>query len=533
MREFLLDTLLWTGVLMALVLLIRRPVSRRFGPGYAYMLWAIPFVRLVMPPIVLPAWLRPVDAAQAVAVPQNLAPSDMVALAAQVPTTQVHVASSFDYGFWLMALWLAGAAIFLARRFQQYFQLRRQMLSKSRPVGEIGKVRLVETPLAEGPVAFGVFDKIVALPVGFMAGEDRLARDLALDHELSHHRGHDLMVNFLVQPLFALHWFNPLGWVGWRALRRDQESACDARVVEHRTPDQRAAYANVIACYAGVKSFSSRPPLAAAMACPVLGDKSIVQRLRNLSMSDITPRRRLLGRVLIGGAALALPLTASISYAEAQTAPEAPQPPAAPEAPVAPDAPMAPEAPLAPTSPTAPMPPAPPAPPAAPEWHDGKDHKTVRIERKVTIDKDGKRKVEEHVWRSKEAMSEADRAELKAKMAEVHAKTAEIRAKMAENGEMQKQVQKEIRIAFAKSKDAAPDVRIECRSGQTEVTDIETTSDGRTRMFVCQTAALAKAHDAMIAAKAEIKRDKSMSDSERAEALRSIDEAMKGLKEKS
>ena len=87
------------------------------------------------------------------------------------------------------------------------------------------------TPAADGPVAFGVLDKVVALPPGFMAGRDRAARDLALAHELAHHRGHDLVCNMLVQPLFALHWFNPLATLGWRALRRDQEAACDARVI--------------------------------------------------------------------------------------------------------------------------------------------------------------------------------------------------------------------------------------------------------------------------------------------------------------
>lgn len=61
-------------------------------------------------------------------------------------------------------------------------------------------------------------------------------------------------------------------------------------------------------------------------------------------MSEPTPRRRMLGRFLIGAAALALPLTATISYA----ANEQPAPPVPPSAPAAPEAPEAPEAPDAP-----------------------------------------------------------------------------------------------------------------------------------------------------------------------------------------
>jgi predicted transcriptional regulator len=37
---WLVDTLTVTGALIALVLLVRRPVSRLFGPGLAYALWA-------------------------------------------------------------------------------------------------------------------------------------------------------------------------------------------------------------------------------------------------------------------------------------------------------------------------------------------------------------------------------------------------------------------------------------------------------------------------------------------------------------
>lgn len=57
--SFLVDTFLYTGALIALVLLIRRPVSRHFGPQLAYALWALPLLRFVMPPLVLPAWMAP------------------------------------------------------------------------------------------------------------------------------------------------------------------------------------------------------------------------------------------------------------------------------------------------------------------------------------------------------------------------------------------------------------------------------------------------------------------------------------------
>lgn len=296
---WLIDTLIVTGALIAAVLVLRRPVARLFGPGLAYALWLLPLARLIVPPLVLPA--RPVEtaasAAQVIEVPVGAA-------AAPAP--------AFDPLPWLLGFWLAGSALFLAWRLGSYFAMRRRILAVARPVGDAGAVRMVESEQVAVPMAFGLIDKVVALPAGFMDQADVQGRDLAIAHELEHHAGRDIAVNFAMQPLLALHWFNPLAWAAWRALRRDQEAACDARVVAGRDGAAREAYGRLIARFAA----GSHSSLAPALACPVvLGEKSIIYRLRSLTMTQHSPRRRMTGRLLIGAAALALPLTATISYA--------------------------------------------------------------------------------------------------------------------------------------------------------------------------------------------------------------------------
>ena len=59
LQSFAFDTLFWTGALIVAVLALRRPVSRHFGARAAYALWALPFLRLILPPIVLPAAIAP------------------------------------------------------------------------------------------------------------------------------------------------------------------------------------------------------------------------------------------------------------------------------------------------------------------------------------------------------------------------------------------------------------------------------------------------------------------------------------------
>jgi bla regulator protein blaR1 len=314
MSGWLIDTFLVTAALIALVLIIRRPVARAFGPGMAYALWALPLLRLLLPPLVLPAGSVPMELAVTAGTSDFVGPLPIAGTAAFSPPDM------------LFGLWLVGAAAFLIWRALGYAVMRRRLLENARLVGQVGTIRLIETPATPAPVAFGVRDRVIALPVGFMDGFDRTARDLAIAHELEHHAGRDLAVNIVVQPLLALHWFNPLAWIGWRALRRDQEAACDARVLAGRDDQTRAAYAGLIASFAR----GPRLGLTAPMACAIIHEKSIVHRLRSLTMNEPTPRRRLLGRALIGIGALALPLTASISYAANDAPPAPPAPSAAP-----------------------------------------------------------------------------------------------------------------------------------------------------------------------------------------------------------
>ncbi len=310
MTQWLMDTFVWTSALIALALVLRRPVARYFGPQVAYALWVLPLLRLAMPPLVLPASFRPAT--------DNQAGEAAALILADAPAAVA--VSGFTLTDLILPLWLGGAVLFLVWRASDYARMRRELLAQARPMGEAGAVRLVETPEVVSPVAFGLRDKVVALPPGFMAQHNIAARDLALAHELAHHRGHDLLANLLAQPLLALHWFNPLAWAGWRAMRSDQEAACDARVIVGRERSERAVYAQVIAGFAA----GPRLALAAPMACPVLGEKSIIHRLRSLTMTDVSSTRRKLGLAAIGaGALVALPLTASISYAQNEEAAEA------------------------------------------------------------------------------------------------------------------------------------------------------------------------------------------------------------------
>lgn len=511
---FMLDTMVWTGALIALVLLLRRPVARLFGPQIAYALWALPLLRLILPPIELPARFAPASAGDAVVVTSYVEPDQLKPVVAETPTF-------FDPELLFqgaLAIWLLGAVVFLIRRFGSYFSMRRDLLAEAREVGRDGAIRIVETPATNAPLAFGLRHKVVALPTGFMADYDLERRDLALAHELSHHRGHDLLINFLAQPLFAIHWFNPLAYLGWLALRRDQEAACDARVMSQRSGEQRGAYANVIASFAAGPNVA----LAAPMACPVLGEKSIIHRLRSLNMTDMSTRRRWAGRGMLAAALVALPLTASISYAES-TAPLPPAPPAAPPATEVPQAPSAPDAPAAPEAPEAPS-----------HWEvhtdssapDADGARKVIVIREEKVDGDGKRKVQVSRYTTSTEGEYPDKEEMAKMMAEVRRELADADKEVAEAME-------EHRIALAMVKDGEGHptvVEVKC-DGKDRSSDW-TTKDGKWVIKICKTQIMASAVTGLREARAELARDGELPDNVRAEVLRELDAKIKEWEKK-
>ena len=564
---FLLDTLVWTGALIGVALLLRRPVAKYLGAGAAYALWFLPLIRMLFPPVTLPAWMRPdlsgggdaageviaADLAFAPSAESGFSYSEFVSPAGTAPLD-----TPIDLLTPLVIVWLVGAAIFMGRRFWLYGELRRELLEDARPVGEVGPIRLIETTAISGPMAFGVFDKVVALPDGFMASRERQVRDLAIAHELAHHRGHDILVNVLVQPLFAIHWFNPLGWMGWSAMRRDQEAACDARVVASRSREERAAYAAIIADFARRPQIAPRPALAAPMACPVLGDKSIIHRLRSLPMTDHSRRRRFAVRGAVAAAVFALPMTASIGYAEGIAA-HVPEEPFALQTPVAPLSPPAPEAPDAPQA---------PEPPSDREFvaamertiereFDRAERDIERAERELERARESMARVERdparHArWdgRNWDQMSDKEKRAFKKEM-------AQLREDLADGGKVQRELQqiearqvdraeshREVQLALAeahaevaqvraeavaeKAIASAPKVVMKCLDKDRAVTT-KVDAKGRTTMYVCESYGDTVALKALKHTRESLAADRNWSDEMRAEILADIDAEIERL----
>ena len=223
-------TLQFSAVLLTLLAL--RPVFRRaFGATCVYAMWAL--VPLL------------IAAANAPASRPGLVLHQLVAdelAAAAIPTM-----SPPPPGLsWLLLTWAAGALMALAMlAWQQHRFMRGLRWDAARACwrGQAG----------DGPALIGVLRPRLMLPLDFEARFTPRQRRLILAHEATHAARLDNVWNLLAALSCALQWFNPLAWWGLRALRIDQELACDAAVLRTH-PGQQQDYADALIRAQGMAS---------------------------------------------------------------------------------------------------------------------------------------------------------------------------------------------------------------------------------------------------------------------------------------
>jgi beta-lactamase regulating signal transducer with metallopeptidase domain len=193
-----------------LVLALRTTTRRWFGALVGYGLW------LVVP----------------LAIAGSLSPSPIAAGPVGTLETLNDGASSWlgaqGHLHWLVGLWLAGFLI--AAGIALWRQLRFTAAIRA------GRA---------GPAAVGVIQPRFVTPADFAEHFTPEERRLIRAHELAHIDRRDARCNALVELAAWLCWFNPLVPLAVRALRLDQELACDATVME-RLPASRRAYAQTL-----------------------------------------------------------------------------------------------------------------------------------------------------------------------------------------------------------------------------------------------------------------------------------------------
>lgn len=132
-----------------------------------------------------------------------------------------------------LVAWIAGAAGLIFRQATGYFHLRKMRRTWRPAKTEEKKILSCPADLRlyfienEGPCTVGWFRPAIILPRRFPDDLTTNAVRQIIEHEISHARWFDPLVNFLLNIIYAVFWISPALWLLKNTARTEQEVAAD------------------------------------------------------------------------------------------------------------------------------------------------------------------------------------------------------------------------------------------------------------------------------------------------------------------
>ena len=260
--------------LILAVLLLRRLLRGRIGPGLQYALWLLVLARLLLPvsfgaarvsvqnlvrdaderaasrvvtyvnqtaPDPVPSAPAPAQSAtaqpqytQSAAAPQPQPEAPLTETARPVMLSDI-LRCAWYAGMSAMALWLIATNL----------AFRARLAKRARRIEYPGcKLPLYITEAVETPCLFGVLRPAIYITPEAASEPVTLAH--SVEHELTHYRHGDHIWALLRCLCLVLHGYNPLVWLAAALSRRDAELACDEATIRRLGENERAAYGRTL-----------------------------------------------------------------------------------------------------------------------------------------------------------------------------------------------------------------------------------------------------------------------------------------------
>lgn len=254
------------GIIICVVLAVRLVFSIGKVPKrFSYALWAIPFLRMLLPWQVESEFSMMPE--RAFAVGSNTVQravgyvSQMGASAgSQIAEGNGAVAAEagkgmFTQPFVLLAgvVWLAGVLLLFSYSVVSYWKLKKQLVCSVRMEENIFLADEITTPFV-----LGFFRPQVYLPSDIQENEITYV----VAHERTHIGRGDHIVKMTAFFLTCIYWFFPPAWLAFYLMGKDMEMSCDEAVMRQFGESCRKEYASVLLALAGGRGRIMGVPLA-------------------------------------------------------------------------------------------------------------------------------------------------------------------------------------------------------------------------------------------------------------------------------
>ena len=261
---------------LVLAVLLLRFVLKKAPKWLTVLLWAVVAVRLICP-ISVQSEVSMVPSAQTI--PPSVLTDSIPAIHSGIhafnsvvnPMLQEAVIEKGSNSLqdWIpvvSVLWGIGVLAMLIYSAVSFFRVKRRVRT-----AVLLRENLYQSETVASPFVLGFLRPKIYLP--FRMDESELSHVIA--HEQAHIRRKDHWWKPVGFAILAMHWFNPLMWLGYTLLCRDIELACDEKVIKTLSAEERADYSQALLhCSVGRRMIAF---------CPLaFGEVSVKDRVKSV-----------------------------------------------------------------------------------------------------------------------------------------------------------------------------------------------------------------------------------------------------------
>lgn len=252
--DWILSVSIMATITVVFIMLIQRILHKRIKPRWHYLMWLLVLVRLLLP------WHLESNFSiyNWISYPNSVHEFDSAAV---IGTQEEFAGSGATENLlhkYAMYVWLLGIVLFASYTIVINRKFTLKITKETRPITDIRIIQLFaqcqQLMSIHKPVTLVSSDKIT-MPTLFgfrnpkliisQTAINRLSQEQLQHvflHELAHCKRNDIGVNWLMQVLLIIHWFNPVLWYAHQRMREDQEIASDALALSYLEPAQKEAY---------------------------------------------------------------------------------------------------------------------------------------------------------------------------------------------------------------------------------------------------------------------------------------------------
>ncbi|HUO09660.1 MAG TPA: M56 family metallopeptidase [Phycisphaerae bacterium] len=245
----------WHASLLALIVLAFQFLTRKKLPArWRFALWFLVLLRLsglALPESRLSIfnWVPASPVAmtsQTIHLPEAVPVDAPMTVTHPTLTPMLEPRPAPAWWHWVISLYIAGLATIATRlavsmhkvhailrraKPLQHPAIAARLVRAQRTIGITRDIPLLTSEETTTPALIGWLRPRLLVPATLLELLTPAEWEFVFLHECAHLKRNDVLINYWLALLSAVHWFNPIAWILWPRIRADRELACDEHVL--------------------------------------------------------------------------------------------------------------------------------------------------------------------------------------------------------------------------------------------------------------------------------------------------------------